>query len=72
VTTNDGSSFPEVGEWAGQAEIAYLLGVSRQRVQQLVARPDFPKPDIELSMGRIWRTARVREWAAQHGRDLNE
>jgi hypothetical protein len=61
-----------MGEWAGAAEIATLLGVSRQRVQQLVNRPDFPAPDIELEMGRIWKTEKIRKWAETRGRDLHD
>jgi prophage regulatory protein len=53
---------------AGSAEIAAMLGVSRQRVQQLIARPDFPKPDAVLAMGKVWRRADVLAWAKAHGR----
>jgi len=52
----------------GSAEIAAVLGVSRQRVQQLISRPDFPKPDAVLAMGKIWRKADVEAWAKAHGR----
>jgi predicted DNA-binding transcriptional regulator AlpA len=52
----------------GAAEIAAMLGVSRQRVQQLVSRPDFPEPDAVLAMGKVWRTADVEDWARAHGR----
>jgi hypothetical protein len=37
-----------VGDLCGAAEIGAHLGVSRQRVQQLEARDDFPKPLAEL------------------------
>lgn len=46
----------------GTAEIARRLGVSRQRVQQLVARPDFPKPTSELDMGKVWESADIEAW----------
>lgn len=52
----------------GAAEIGELFGVSRQRVQQLVNRPDFPKPDVELAMGKVWKTEDVIEWGRAHGR----
>jgi prophage regulatory protein len=52
----------------GAAEIAAMLGVSRQRVQQLISRPDFPKPDAVLAMGKVWRTEDVQAWAKAHGR----
>ncbi|MCW2545381.1 MAG: phage transcriptional regulator, AlpA [Frankiales bacterium] len=46
----------------GAAEMAALLGVSRQRAHQLAARPDFPEPVAKLSMGRIWERDAVAEW----------
>lgn len=52
----------------GAAEIAKMFGVSRQRVTQLTAREDFPDPWEVLSMGKIWLTKDVREWAEQRGR----
>ena len=52
----------------GAAEIARMLGVSRQRMQQLVAKPDFPRPEAELAMGKVWSAEAVREWARQSGR----
>ena len=56
----------------GSAEIAAMLGVSRQRVQQLVARPDFPAPDAVLAMGKVWRKADVTAWAKAHGRLIDD
>ncbi len=51
----------------GTAEIAQLLGVSRQRVDQLAASyPDFPRPEAELAGGRIWSKAAVEGWIAIH------
>jgi predicted DNA-binding transcriptional regulator AlpA len=51
----------------GAAEIAVCLGgVSRQRVQQIVSRPDFPKPDAVLGMGKVWRTEDVERWIQEH------
>ncbi|WP_436536294.1 helix-turn-helix transcriptional regulator [Actinoplanes sp. HUAS TT8] len=46
----------------GAREIAIRLGVSRQRVQQLADRDDFPKPFQELSMGRVWWESQVDDW----------
>lgn len=63
---------PVVGDWCGAAELAQLLGVSRQRVQQIVSRADFPEPDIVVAMGKLWSTAKVREWATERGRELHE
>jgi len=52
----------------GSAEIADMLGVSRQRVQQLIARPDFPRPEVALKMGKVWKREAVITWAKSHGR----
>jgi len=57
----------------GAREIENRLGVSRQRVQQLVSRPDFPVPYDELAMGKVWRKEDVERWIAQHRpRDVAE
>lgn len=45
-----------------------MLGVSRQRVQQLINRADWPKPEVELDMGKVWKRADVVTWARVHGR----
>lgn len=57
---------------AGTAEIARLLGVSRQRVQQLSRTPDFPTPAATLLMGHVWHTADIRDWARETGRRLGD
>lgn len=50
----------------GVAEIAEMMGLTRQRVNQLVARdPPFPEPEAELSAGRIWKRANVEKWLAR-------
>ncbi|GAA4439686.1 helix-turn-helix transcriptional regulator [Phytohabitans houttuyneae] len=59
-----------VEEVMGAAEIADLLGVSRQRVQQLVSRPDFPPPATTLAMGKIWLASDVRAWVREHRPEL--
>jgi len=48
----------------GAVEVAQYLGVSRQRVHQLAAREDFPRPAAELSAGRVWETAEIERWRA--------
>lgn len=56
-----------VAEYVGAAEIGEMLGgVSRQRVQQIVSRADFPKATHELRMGKIWRTEDVERWIREH------
>lgn len=43
-----------------------MLGVSRQRVYQIVTRPDFPEPLARLTMGTVWRRDEVVAWAKTH------
>lgn len=49
-------------------EIADLLGVSPQRVHQLMQRRDFPAPVAELAIGKVWERAAIVEWAQATGR----
>lgn len=51
----------------GMSEIARMLGVSRQRVAQIVeAYSDFPQPEVTLSSGRVWSTSSVKAWIDLH------
>lgn len=51
----------------GMAEIAEMLGVTRQRVAQLIeSYEDFPKPEVELSGGRVWSRTAIETWIATH------
>lgn len=53
----------------GVREIAELLGISRQRVLELFrSHDDFPRPEAELSAGRIWKREAVEAWARRTGR----
>jgi hypothetical protein len=53
----------------GVAEVADLLGISRQRVNVLLRTArDFPVPVAELKACRIWRREDVVRWALQTGR----
>lgn len=45
---------------------AYLGNVSRQRVYQLTARTDFPRPIAELAQGKVWLASDVEAWIATH------
>ncbi len=48
----------------GASDVARLLGVSRQRVYQLLGeREDFPRPKVRLSRGSLWRRDEVEAWA---------
>lgn len=52
----------------GVPEIAQILGVSRQRVYQLIdTYEDFPAPVATLAVGRIWSRTAVEEWNQLHG-----
>jgi len=54
----------------GLTEIAEMLDLSRQRVDQLVRDVDitFPEPVAIISAGRIWRRSDVERWARRVGR----
>lgn len=52
---------------AGSAEVARILGVSRQRVAKLAtSSPGFPAPLAELAGGRVWARDAIEAWAASH------
>jgi predicted DNA-binding transcriptional regulator AlpA len=51
------------------SQVADLLGVSRQRVDQIVKTdPTFPQPAAVLPSGRIWERADIERWAREKGR----
>ncbi|MDE3205136.1 MAG: DNA-binding protein [Acidobacteriota bacterium] len=52
----------------GVKEIGQMLGVSRQRADQLSRAGDFPTPVGEISAGRIWLRDDVETWAKAAGR----
>lgn len=53
----------------GVTEVREMLGVSRQRVHQLLRDdPTFPEPVAQLSAGRIWLRTDVERWARAGGR----
>lgn len=66
------STEAETGEILGSAEVARLLGVSRQRVQQLRAEGRFPAPLLELSATPVWLRRSVEtfitSWSRRPGR----
>jgi prophage regulatory protein len=64
---------PDVHHLVGAAEIGRMFGgVSRQRVQQLIGRDDFPAPEVVLDMGKVWKRADVEAWARDHGRVISD
>ena len=50
----------------GAQEIRLRLGVSRQRVEQLMKRADWPVPYASLATGRVWRTEDIEAWIREH------
>lgn len=48
-----------------------MLGVTKRRVTQLVAREDFPAPIARLSVGRVWSYEQVKAWAESNGRTVH-
>ena len=51
----------------GVAEIAEMLGISRQRVHAISQSHDeFPAPVADLSAGKIWHRHEVVAWARAH------
>jgi predicted DNA-binding transcriptional regulator AlpA len=57
-----------VGQLVSRVEIAQMLGVSRQRVHQLLTRPDFPRPIADLGIGKVWERSAIEAWAQRTGR----
>lgn len=56
----------------GAAEIAELLGMSRQRVVFLASHDEgFPRPWRTLRMGRLWDLTDVVAWASETGRAVD-
>jgi prophage regulatory protein len=48
----------------GVHEIAEMLGVTRQRIDRIVATDEsFPRPEAVLAAGRIWKRADIEIWA---------
>lgn len=55
-------------ELVSTVEIAALVGLSRQRVDQLSRQAGFPSPVASLAIGRVWTRADVIEWAKRTDR----
>lgn len=54
------------GRLAGVAEVAELLGVTKQTALKYAARDDFPAPLDRLAAGPVWRRNHVETWAKRH------
>ncbi len=67
-------TFPEL---LGVTEVARLLHVSRQRVDELLrTREGFPKPIVELAAGPVWKKVAImrflEDWSRKPGRPTKE
>lgn len=56
----------------GIAEIAELMGVTRQYVWQLSKRKDFPEPAYVLTAGHFWWLDDIQAWADRKGYTLHK
>lgn len=56
----------------GVAEMAEMLGLTKQRVQQLTQRSDFPEPVYRMTAGNFWLLTDFEEWARRVGRPLTK
>ena len=54
----------------GSAELAEMFGVSRQYVDRLTKRDDFPEPEADLIGGRVWKREAIEKWARETGREI--
>ncbi len=56
----------------GVAEVAGLLGVSKQRASELARSPEFPRPIVVLAAGPVWRKTSIARhiatWIRHPGR----
>jgi predicted DNA-binding transcriptional regulator AlpA len=48
-------------------DVAELLGVSKQRADQLRRHADFPQPVDRWARGDLWAAADIRRWARTYG-----
>jgi predicted DNA-binding transcriptional regulator AlpA len=56
-------------ELVGAHEIRVMLGISRQRVNQLLAGSRFPEPVARLAQGAVWRKRDIEQWMRDTGRE---
>jgi predicted DNA-binding transcriptional regulator AlpA len=54
----------------GTGEIAEMVGISRQRVNQILGEGNFPPPLARLAKGPVWRRGDIVRWAQEDGREL--
>ena len=49
-----------------------MLGVTKQRVQQLTKTADFPEPIYRMDAGNFWLLTDFEAWARRAGRTLHK
>jgi len=63
---------PDVPELAGVAEVSRILGVTKQRVSELLRSRSFPRPIAELEASPVWRSSSIirfaQHWERKPGR----
>ncbi len=63
---------PSLPELVGIAEVAAMLGVTKQRASELAGQRNFPPPVVKLAAGPIWAAPTIRafseNWARRPGR----
>jgi len=59
-----------LGHLVNATAIGKLLGISRQRVDQLVEDPSFPNPISVLGRSWVWEQQAIVQWAESTGRDV--
>jgi hypothetical protein len=47
-------------------DIAQILGVSKERANQLSTETPVPRPAATSSRGRLWRRSDVKRWASDY------
>jgi hypothetical protein len=69
VDANAALEVPAIPPLIGAAEVAEILGVSRQRVHNLyTTNASFPAAAYQLRQGRLWLESDVRSWGAARPR----
>lgn len=50
------------------ADVARMLGVSRERVRELAKRDDFPAPAGRVARSLVWRRPEIEAWIQEWDR----
>lgn len=56
----------------GAYEIRERLGYSREWVQRIIGRRDFPEPAASPRMGNLWWPEDVEAWVREHRPNLDD